>query len=215
MISTIVSTPVPKPGTTQFRFTLDHDTANHNAAIFQQHGYDFTEAINSNGSSPLNFGSEFRDTAVLAPLFRYHPNWPRAANIINHGSHFQAEPLPPKQRLEHLEAALAYGNHKGAVKAPDQLFDLLSNDIVNGFAILLPLELARLSPGILLSSMNIARQNTIDHTGRVIEKDRLTHYHSFDFFKNGSINSRSNLTAHEACMFGNCIIRICHIIVNY
>jgi hypothetical protein len=34
--------------------------------------------------------------------------------------------------------------------------DLLSNGITNGFAILLPLELARRIPGILLSPMNIA-----------------------------------------------------------
>jgi hypothetical protein len=63
--------------------------------------------------------------------------------------------------------------------------------------------------------MNIARQNTIDETGQVMEKDRLTHYHSCDYFPNSSINSRCDLTLHEPCMFGRAMSWLIHWIIQH
>jgi hypothetical protein len=61
--------------------------------------------------------------------------------------------------------------------------------------------------------MNIAKQNTIDATGHVIEKDRLTHDHCYNFFPGSSINNRCNLELHEPCMFGQAMSRMLHWIV--
>jgi hypothetical protein len=86
-------------------------------------------------------------------------------------------------------------------------------DVIHGFNLPLQISAVRKIPGLVLSPMNIARQNTIDETGRVLEKDRLTHDHSYDYFANSSINSRCNLTLHKPCMFGRAMSRLIHWIV--
>ena len=48
-----------------------------------------------------------------------------------------------------------------------------------GFGLPLPIHAIHQIPGALMAPMNIIRQNTIDETGRVVEKDRLTHDQSY------------------------------------
>lgn len=214
IIAEIVASRSPTPGPTQFQFTLDVASAVHNGKILEAYNFDLASAIQSDGNSPLLFGSEFRDTKILEPLLGIHPLWPRIEDLLLRGSHFCADPLPHAQCLAQVDAALDYGNHKGATKDPDKLYDLLDDDVTHGFNMPLPLSMARRIPGLLISPMNIAKQNTIDENGSIIQKDRLTHDHSMEFSPKSSINSRSRLEDHEPCHFGHALNRLFHIIVE-
>jgi hypothetical protein len=203
--------PCPRP--TQFAFLLDKQSAAHNTKVLASFQYDLAAAIQADTLSPLQYGSEFRPTSVLAPLLSHHPNWHKIRSILEHGAFFYATPLTEPNRILALEHALAFGNHKGATKDPKQLQALLVEDVIHGFNMPLDMSAVQKIPGLVLSPMNIARQNTIDETGRVIKKDRLTHDHSYDYFANSSINSRCDLTLHEPCMFGRAMSRLIHWIV--
>jgi hypothetical protein len=74
--------------------------------------------------------------------------------------------------------------------------------------------MTRRIPGLLLSPMNIARQNSIDAMGNIVPKDRLTHDHSMEFIPKSSINSRSHLEDHEPCYFGHALTRFFHSLIH-
>jgi hypothetical protein len=214
LIADILRTPVTTPGPTQFKFHMDPASATHNGNILRAHNYDLASAIQADGNSPLRFGSEFRPAKVLKPLLGIHPLWPRLEDLLLRGSHFSADPLPDTTCRLQAAAALDYGNHKGATKAKDKLCSLLNDDVTHGFNLPLPLSMTHRIPGLLLSPMNIARQNSIDASGNIIPKDRLTHDHSMEFMPKSSINSRSNLDDHEPCHFGHALIRFFHRLVH-
>jgi hypothetical protein len=213
VIKEILAQPLPCPAATQFAFQLDTKSANHNTNILASYQYDLDAAIYADKNSPLQCGSEFRPPSILAPLLAHHPNWHKITSILDNGSSFHSAPLTESNRLLALEAALSFGNHKGATNDPAQLHALLVEDVIHGFNLPLNMSAVRKIPGLVLSPMNIARQNTIDETGQVMEKDRLTHDHSYDYFPNSSINSRCDLTLHEPCMFGRAMSRLIHWIV--
>jgi hypothetical protein len=194
---------------------LDHASAIHNGKILEAHNFNLASAIESDGNSPLRFGSEFRPASVLEPLLGSHPLWPRIQEMLLQGSHFSADAFPQEECSQQIDAALAYGNHKGATKALDTLYDLLDDDVTHGYNMPLPLDMVRRIPGLLISPMNIARQNTIDSLGNIVPKDRLTHDHSMEFLTRSSINSRSRLDDHEPCHFGHALSRFFHIIVDF
>jgi hypothetical protein len=201
MIADILAIPSRTPSSSQFQFQLDHASAIHNGQILQAHNFDLGRALRSDGNLPLRFGSEFRPISVLEPLLGIHPLWPRIQALLLEGSHLSADPFPREACSQQVEACLSYGNHKGAINAPETFFDLLDEDVTHGFIMPLRLSIAFQIPGLLMSPMNIARQNTIDELGNIVPKDRLTHEHSTDFLPRSSINSRSRLEDHEPCHF--------------
>jgi hypothetical protein len=95
----------------------------------------------------------------------HHPNWYGIQQLLTNGCEFLADPLAKPDRLCQVELALKFGNHKGACKAPDKLQSLLHNDVLHGFNLPVNLAIAKKIPGLVLSPMNIALQNTIDETG--------------------------------------------------
>jgi hypothetical protein len=56
-----------------------------------------------------------------------------------------------------------------------------------------------------MAPVNIASQNTIDETGCIITKDRLTHDQSFKWGSGTSVNSRVNLHSLLPCPFGQAL----------
>jgi hypothetical protein len=214
LIADILAIPSQNPGPSQFQFNLDLTSAIHNGKIVEAHNFDLASAIRSDGPSPLSFGSEFRPASVLQPLLGLHPLWPRIQDMLRRGSHFSADSLPPDDCLPQVVAALAYGNHKGAVNDPDTLYDLLDGDVTHGFNMPLPLSFAQKIKGLLISPMNIARQNTIDFMGNIMPKDCLCHDHSMEFLPKSSLNSRARMLDHEPCHFGHALNRLFHFIVH-
>jgi hypothetical protein len=131
-------------------------------------------ALEGQHESPLGMGSEFRPIEVLETIYGNHPIWSRMVPILLQGSTWPLEDLSEEQRLSDVLEAIKFGNHKGAQSDPEAILKLVSKDVKHGYAVAFPLSKAHLIPGILIAPMNIMHQNTIDETGRIVEKERLT-----------------------------------------
>jgi len=116
--------------------------------------------------------------------------------------------LEEKRRQQDLDEALAFGNHKGAQKHPTQLRKLVEKDVIHGYGLPLPISKIRALPGTVLAPMNIARQNTINDLGEIMEKERLTHDQSFEWNSGRSVNNRVNLEDFMPCMIGKALLRL-------
>jgi hypothetical protein len=90
-------------------------------------------------------------------------------------------------------------NHKGATDKPDLLKELVTKDIIYGYAIALPLEKIEQFKEICMAPLNIAPQHTIDKFGNIIDKDRLMY--------NQRVNSRVIDKSLKHVVFVHCIRR--------
>jgi hypothetical protein len=146
---------------------------------------------------------------VLEPLFHLHPNWARFKNLLSNGSVWPLAEISKEERFKDVEEALTFGNHKGTTKQPDLLKLLVNDDIIHGFALPLPLDKIAQIQGILLAPLNIQAQNTIDDTGRIVPKDRLTHNQSYKWSYSGtSVNSQVDKGELLPCVYGGAIRRL-------
>ena len=133
--------------------------------------------------------------------------------ILENGLSWPISELADDTRASDLEEALTFGNHKRAEEKPDLLREFAEKDITHGYGLVLPLEKVRHIPGLLMSPMNIQKQNTIDETGRIVHKDRLTHDQSYEWGSGTPVNSRLDKSELLPCMFGNMSKRILNWIV--
>ena len=115
------------------------------------------------------------------------------------------QPLTEEKQRADVAEALTFGNHKGASLQPKLLNKLVSKDVHNGYYLLLPLAKATKIPNILITPMNIQKQNMINKYGRIVPKDRLTHNQSFEWSSGTSINNQVITEELLPCMFGSCI----------
>ena len=89
------------------------------------------------------------------------------------------------------------------------LLKLVSGDVKFGYALPLPLGKIKRIPGICMAPLNIQPQWTINERGEIVEKDRLTHYQSFEWEKSGSsVNSRTDTSQLQQYKFGKCLSRL-------
>jgi len=191
-----------------FHFNLSREAAEANFAILESSDFNLDSIIRAHHPSPLSYGSEFRPVAQLQRIFGLHPSWNRMQARLDSGSNWPLEPLPFEQRRSDLRDALAFGNHKGATEQPSLLRQLVEEDVCSGYGLPLPLHEIHRIPGALMAPMNVIRQNTIDETGRIVEKDRLTHDQSYRWNSGSSVNSRVRKEDLPPCLFGGVIRRI-------
>ena len=197
-----------RPSIPEFRFELSRSAAEHNAKVLERYNFHLGAAIESNSTSPLGYGSEFRHVHVLQPLFEHHPNWNRLKSLLTIGSKWPLDELSDETRKIDSAEALTFGNHKGASSQPELLRQLIKKDVTHGFGLVIPLSTVNRIPGALLAPMNIMKQNTIDEFGNIIPKDRLTHDQSYKWLSGTSVNSRVQFNSLLPCRFGACIRRI-------
>lgn len=202
-----ISIVCAKPAMPEFRFELTEEAALKNYLVLKKYNFNLESALNAQANSPLGYGSEFRSTSVLQPVFGAHPNWSHLKQILLNGSHWDLEELDEENRVSDLEEALAFGNHKGAIKQPDLLKNLVNKDVKYGYGLVLPLDRITNIPDICMAPMNIAPQNSIDEYGNIVHKDRLTHDQSFKWGSGISVNSRVNLNSLLPCPFGQALRR--------
>jgi hypothetical protein len=108
-------------------------------------------------------------------LLSCHPNWKRFKKLLKNRSECPLDGLDESTRLQDVDKAITFGNHKGASSKPALLQELVKGNVIHGFALPLPLLKIRNIKGILFAPLNIQLQNTIDETGRIVPKDRMTH----------------------------------------
>jgi hypothetical protein len=110
--------------------------------------------------------------------------------------------------MSDLQEALAFGNHKGATKQPEQLKQLITNNITYGFAMVVPLSKIKNLPHVCMAPLNVAPQHSIDEYGNIVEKDRLTHDQSWKWGSETSVNSRIKDETNLPCIFGQALNRL-------
>ena len=176
--------------------------------MLRKYNYNVKTAIEAQKDSPLSYGSEFKATEILDPIFGLHPNWNRMRFILKNGSCWPLDDLPLSLRKKDLKEAMAFGNHKGAESNTGTLRELVKKDVIHGYGLVLPLDKLERIPGVLLAPMNMMKQNSIDECGRIVEKDRLTHDQSYEWGSGSSVNSRINKDLLLPCKFGACLKRL-------
>ena len=122
--------------------------------------------------------------------------------VLTHGLKWPLQPLDEKDRIKDVKEALVFGNHKGAIKQQDLLKKLVTDDVIRGFALPLPLNKITQILGVLLAPLNIQVQNTINERGEIIPKNRLTHDQSWKWQSGTSVNSRVDTDKLMPCYLG-------------
>jgi hypothetical protein len=209
IIRTIKTMPPRHPTQPEFTFDLTPEAAAKNyLVLMKKYNVNLGASLEAQRNSIVGYGLEFRDIDTLQKIFGWHPNWMRMSKILENGSEWPLEPLNEELICNDVDAALAFGNHKGASLQPELLQKLVSKDVHFGYCLPLPLDKTWKIPGTLLAPMNIQKQNSIDEHGRIIEKDCLTHDQSYKWPSGTSVNSCVITEELLRCMFGACIKRI-------
>ncbi len=120
-------------------------------------------------------GSEFKKISTVEQIFKHHPIYPQMKSILTNGSHWLLEHLDEDLKKADVNKAIEFGNHKGTSNNPFLLRKLVKKDVNYGYCIPLPLRKVKLIPDLLFAPMNIQHQNTIDKTGKIIDKENLIH----------------------------------------
>jgi hypothetical protein len=128
--------------------------------------------------------------------------------VLEQGSKWPLQPLDEEDRVEDIEEALVFGNHKGAIQQQDLLKKSVTDDVIRGFALPLLLDKITQIPGVLLAPLNIQAQNTINEPGETIPKNRLTHDQSWKWQSGTSVNSRVDTNDFMPCYFGRALRRL-------
>jgi hypothetical protein len=216
VISKILHTKTPHVHHSPFQFEPTVAAARHNFRVFQNHDMDLDAALSSGPFSPTSFGSEFRDTVTLEPLYGCHPRWEKMKCILTNGTSFPMQEIDENIRQKDLQAALIRGNHSSAKGEKAQiLVEKTVNEISNGWCLPLLVEHAASIPGGMYAPMGIAEQATINDRGEFIPKDRQVHDQSFkQAFSNQSVNSLVDKESLAPCFYGHMLLRLIHSIVG-
>ncbi len=208
IIRAIREEAIPVPTTPEFMFESTSKAAQRNFMILKKYNFDLATAIEAQKSSPLGYGSEFLPPKTLQKIFASHPLWKRMEFLLTKGSKWPLTELSERDRIEDLNKALQFGNHKGALQKPELLKKLISDNIMFGYRLVVPRgKIARL-PNACLAPMNIMNQFTLDASNKIVDKERLTHDQSFKWQSGLSLNKwviRENL---QQCMNGRCLMRL-------
>ena len=92
---------------------------------------------------------------MLKKLFHRHPLWHRMNTILSNGISFPLTKLTPSIQIEDKASAIAFGNHKGATINEKYFNELTHTDVVNGFALILPLDVLKHMNGVMFCPMNV------------------------------------------------------------
>jgi hypothetical protein len=215
VIETIINTPLPEMIQPLFKFEFTNEAAEHNWKILQDFNLDLDAALQAQQSSQLKFGSEFRPKEVLEPLLRHHPLWPRLKSQLANGADFPLDELTIEKRKEDAMEALKFGNHKGVDENEDLFKDMMKGDVDFGYSLIIPRDkLSKLEEAVI-SPMNIHDQAGINELGEIIKKKRLTHNQSMTYISETSVNNRTQKDKLQDVMYGSCLLRVIHQIVEY
>jgi hypothetical protein len=117
-------------------------------------------------------------------------------------------------RQRSIQQAIDRGNRKSARDQPEKLVELLTSNVHSGFALPLPTRAIFKIHGAVLAPVGIANQLRISDDGEVIAKDRLTHDQTFKFGPGKSLNNRMQMSEANPVVFGWCLSRLLHYIVD-
>lgn len=215
-IASILQWRTPVPDQPQFCFEFTLSAAKHNLAVLSQYEMDLDRAIRSQPFSAMTYGSEFRPTTILAPLFGRHPLWSRVQEYLTNGAEHPLRPITEEERLRDLRLAIKRGNHKSAQKNLPRLKNMLRDEVVRMWQLPLPPSAVLSLPGCAIAPMGLALQDTINEHGDTVPKWRITHDQTFEVEPgaNRSVNHRVKFDKLTQCQFGTALLRYIHFILH-
>ena len=92
---------------------------------------------------------------------------------------------------------------------------MMKNNVDYGYSLLLPRDKVQLISGALIAPMDISDQSGISKRGKIVKKKHLTHNQSCTFQSGTSVNSRTIKDELQDVMYGPCLLRVIHLIVEY
>ena len=198
--------PVPKKSKIVFENTPA--AAATNESIFESFNFDMEKLIAANQDTTLGYGSEFRTVNQLKPLLGGHPNFNKLSKILNSGMSYNfITELDDLTKSEELRKLLQRGNHKSAQDCEEKVSQLLTKDVIHGFAIPIPVTTVVKITNAAVQPLGVARQWSIGERGERIEKFRMTQDLSFSSTRDGeptSINDRIDMSSYTEMIFGWC-----------
>jgi hypothetical protein len=197
-----------------FSFDFSLQAAEKNWDILQSFELDLHQALQAQIDSPLKFGSEFKDPKLLSTILGEHPLWPSTYENLTNGAIYPLNEITDEHRSEDMNFFLSCGNHKSALNNRDKVKDLLTDDVIRGFSLILPIKAAQHIKGISISPLGCQEQDTINDRGEVVKKNRLTHDQSFTGPSGTSPNLRVQTEKLPKCKYGHCLKRIINYIIS-
>ena len=198
-----------------FDFQASIDSAQKNWKILKAWNFNLDKALNHPSNSVTAFGSEFKKVSDLQELFFLHPRWKALKCLLEKGADFPLKNLEEELRRNDLQAAYERGNHKSAKKEEAHLAKAMLKEIEKGWILPLPDKKYMDIPGLILNPMGVASHVGVTTSGEFAPKLRVTHDLSFPgLFSGESVNSRIVDDNLEPIMFGHCLLRLIHYIVN-
>jgi hypothetical protein len=128
--------------------------------------------------------------------------------LLINGLQWPLDKISKEDREADLHKALVFGNHKGAACKPKLLKVLISEDVRHGYGLVIPRDKVSPIPNACLAPMNIMHQFTLNASGDIVDKERLTHDQSFKWQSGTSVNSRVDKDKLQGCMYGRCLMRL-------
>jgi len=81
---------------------------------------------------PLVYGSKFRSTSTLGPIFENHPFCPSLKHTLMNDVDFPLKDLTPEKMTKGIIDAIEFGNHKGIGNNPDLLESSMRDKVSQG-----------------------------------------------------------------------------------
>ncbi len=122
--------------------------------------------------------------------------------LLSKGSWWPLKEISKKDRVADLQEALKFGNHKGATSKLELLRELITADVTHAYGLVILLDKIECIPGACLAPMNIMHQFTLDASGDIVDKERLTHDQSFKWQSGTSVSKRVIKEELQQCMYG-------------
>ena len=213
-VEAVARTAVQAPQKCPLDFEFTIDAANHNSSLLEEVGYDLSKFIDQHPSSTISYGSELRPLSHLEPLLHHHPLYDQFAKNHVHGIDYPLNDIEDEKRIENVKATIERGNHKAALEdeqRPHVTKGMLS-DVQYGYGIPIPVDTILKIPGAEVYPINVQNQTTIDESGNIIPKKRVTHDLSHNRGSGESINQRVRDEELPEVIFGFALLRFLHLI---
>ncbi|GFH62147.1 hypothetical protein CTEN210_18623 [Chaetoceros tenuissimus] len=166
MIQKILNTPSPSFKESPFIFENTRKARIHNSKIIEKFDFDFKAAMESMERFVIHPGSKFRESELLEPLLRNHPDWEILKEIMDLGVDLGLDPSKTRDeatRLKDFEEALKKGN-SGTMKdklAQETVAKNQEKEVRYGRTIPITIECARQLKNGSLTPLGCAVQWTI------------------------------------------------------
>jgi hypothetical protein len=214
-IQSVAKTKVRTPDAPPVRFDTTPEGLQFNSDLLRDFDYDLEKFMESQSSTTMGYGAEFRPLEQLNKIFHSHPVFPFFREILSFGMDYRfTSELTEEERIAELDANVKRGNHKSAEASPAKVTALLAKDVRHGFSLPVLPSLAYKLVGALVQPCGMVRQFALNALGSRELKERLTQDLSYSITaENISVNDRIDMSQYSDMIYGWCLGRTIHFIV--